>query len=322
MEVFSKAKIRTLYRARARRYNWTANLYYLAGFREVAYRKKAIAELILQPGDTVVEIGCGTGLNFSRLQKAVGPNGRIIGVDMTTEMLDIARKRIGRKGWQNVTLIDCDAVDFNFPPLVDGVLSTFALSLVSGYDKVIKQGAVALKSGGRWVVLDFRLPENWPRWLVRFAAWLTRPFGVQLELGSRHPWESIRQHHGNLSFQTFYFGAAYIASGTRKLGSVSPLKRVTAYIDTLRVHWLSQAMADLDVEEIMVTEYFKPLSQTSRIQVLCNESLASAIVAVIREVGCSSRPGPIFVEVSDFIVQDQPSGRFRCRLELPEPAGV
>jgi len=55
-----------LYRRRARRYNLTANLYYLIGYREYAYRKRAVAALDLAPGDTVVEIGCGTGNGTSR----------------------------------------------------------------------------------------------------------------------------------------------------------------------------------------------------------------------------------------------------------------
>ncbi len=52
-----------LYRRRAKRYDFTANLYYLLGFREWRYREKAVAELSLRPGDTVVEIGCGRDRN-------------------------------------------------------------------------------------------------------------------------------------------------------------------------------------------------------------------------------------------------------------------
>lgn len=60
----NKDQIKELYVRRARNYNFTANLYYLIGFREYYYRKQAVKELNLKPGDTVVEIGCGTGLNF------------------------------------------------------------------------------------------------------------------------------------------------------------------------------------------------------------------------------------------------------------------
>lgn len=56
----SKAEVADLYRKRAKRYDFTANLYYLIGLREWAYRKQAVEALNLQRGDTVVEIGLST----------------------------------------------------------------------------------------------------------------------------------------------------------------------------------------------------------------------------------------------------------------------
>jgi ubiquinone/menaquinone biosynthesis C-methylase UbiE len=88
---FTKEEIAGLYRKRSRFYDFTANLYYLLGFREQAYRKKSVDALKLSPGDVVVEIGCGTGLNFPLLQKVIGPKGKIIGVDLTDEMLKQAQ---------------------------------------------------------------------------------------------------------------------------------------------------------------------------------------------------------------------------------------
>ena len=84
----------SLYRKRAKRYDQTTLLYYLVGFRHWAYRKRAIQSLALNHGNTVVDLGCGTGLNFSLLQEQVGSRGRIIGVDLTDAMLDGASARI------------------------------------------------------------------------------------------------------------------------------------------------------------------------------------------------------------------------------------
>jgi demethylmenaquinone methyltransferase/2-methoxy-6-polyprenyl-1,4-benzoquinol methylase len=56
----------------------------LIGFPD---RKRAVRALNLQRGDTVVDIGCGTGLNFPLLQGAIGPEGTIVGVDLTDAML-------------------------------------------------------------------------------------------------------------------------------------------------------------------------------------------------------------------------------------------
>ena len=82
----------------------------------------------LHPGDTVVEIGCGTGLNFSLLRDAVGAQGKVIGVDITAEMLDRAKRRVARNAWSNVELVHSDAASYEFPEATDGVLSTLAFS--------------------------------------------------------------------------------------------------------------------------------------------------------------------------------------------------
>ena len=82
-------------------YDLSANLYYMIGIREYAYRKRAVDALALKSGDTVVEVGCGTGLNFGLLRNKVGPEGRIIGIDLTFEMLSEAKKRLEVNGWEN-----------------------------------------------------------------------------------------------------------------------------------------------------------------------------------------------------------------------------
>ncbi len=203
-----------VYRRRAPRYDFTANLCYLIGFRLGAYRRAAVAQLKLQPGDTVVEVGCGTGLNFPLLQRVIGPAGRIIGVDLTDAMLAQARRRIEREGWRNVDLVACDAARYEFPGRAGGILSTFALMMVPEYESVIERGARALAPGRRWVVADLKIPE-WPgaRLCARALVPFYRPFGVTLDLAGRHPWESIARHMKNATVSPRFFGFAYVATG-------------------------------------------------------------------------------------------------------------
>lgn len=211
--ILNKRDVVDIYRKRAKRYDFTANLYYLMGFREWAYRRRAVAALELQPGDRVVEVGCGTGLNFALLQGAVGPTGRIIGVDLTDAMLAQARRRVLANGWVNVDLVLSDAATFAFPAGVDGILSTFALTLAPEYDGVIQRGSQALAPGGRWVLLDFKLPDNPLAALAPLMAFLTAPFGVRLEMADRHPWASVERYLPNSQMREFYGGFVYIAVG-------------------------------------------------------------------------------------------------------------
>jgi ubiquinone/menaquinone biosynthesis C-methylase UbiE len=211
-----KKRIAELYQKRAGLYDFSANLYYLIGIREFAYRRIAVEALKLEYGDTVVEIGCGTGLNFRFLRDRVGAEGKIIGVDLTAEMLSAAGRRIERNQWTNIELLQSDAGAYAFPENVDGIISTFAITLVEEYDKIIKRGAAALSPGKRLAVLDFKLPANWPLWLIRFFVILTRPFGVTPDLADRHPWESVKRYLDLKEFNSFYFGSIYVAAGEKR----------------------------------------------------------------------------------------------------------
>jgi len=214
--ILSKDEVVGIYRQRAKRYDITANLYRIVGFREPAYRQMAVEALNLQRGDTVVEIGCGTGLNFPLLQEAVGPDGKIIGVDLTDAMLAQAESRVKKQGWTNVELVHGDAAQYQFPNGVDGIISSFAITLVPKFDQVVRNGAEALSPGKRCVILDFKLPSKRPvTWFVPLLVFVTRPFAVRLEMGSRHPWDSIDRYFVNTKMTEFYLGIAYISVGER-----------------------------------------------------------------------------------------------------------
>jgi demethylmenaquinone methyltransferase/2-methoxy-6-polyprenyl-1,4-benzoquinol methylase len=213
-----KKSIALLYRRRAKLYDISANAYYLLGFREFAYRKIGVKALNLKKGDTVVEIGCGTGLNFSLLRKQVGPKGNIIGVDLTLEILEEADKRIRRNGWQNVTLVQSDAAEYKFPGQIDGIISTFAITLVPEYDRIIQNGAAALSPNARFVVVDFKKPDKWPMWIIKAFVILTRPFGISLDIADRHPWESVARYMTVVEFRELYFGGLYLCVGKAPTG--------------------------------------------------------------------------------------------------------
>lgn len=211
--VFSQSEIQHIYEKRAPLYDFTANLYYLIGYRELHYRRVAVERLDPRPGQTVVELGCGTGINFDLLRKMVGSSGRIIGVDMTKGMLDQARRRVERRGWANVELVESDVADYDLPSGVNRVISTFALTLSPRYDEVIRKVRRALGPGGRFALLDIKAPDNAGALTIRMGALAAKPFAVTPELADRRGWESVERAFDDYAFLEFYFGFTYLATG-------------------------------------------------------------------------------------------------------------
>ncbi|WP_036488397.1 class I SAM-dependent methyltransferase [Myxosarcina sp. GI1] len=181
------------------------------------YRFRAIASLNLQPGDTVIDLCCGTGLNFPLLEEAIGSAGKIIGVDLSEAMLAQAEQRVTENGWSNIELVQSDAASYEFPSGIDGIVSTLGITLVPESERAIQRGCQALSSGKRWVILDFKKPDNW---LSPFAPLLSflfiRPFGGNLAMANRRPWESVYKHLKNIAFIELLLGFAYIAVGERE----------------------------------------------------------------------------------------------------------
>jgi ubiquinone/menaquinone biosynthesis C-methylase UbiE len=185
-----------------------------------ALRREAVKRLDLKRGELVVDIGCGTGLNFPLLQEAIGETGRIIGVDLTDAMLEQARRRVAAHGWKNVELVQADAAHYRFPTQVDGILSTFALTFVPDGARVIQNGCRALEPGRRWVVLDMAWPAALPVWLhpLLFFLRLSR-YGITGEVIRRRPWQAVwstmQQSLVEVERQPFWVGFFYLAWGAQ-----------------------------------------------------------------------------------------------------------
>lgn len=214
--MLNKDETRNLYRRRAKRYDLSIQLYRLFGFEMDRYRQDAISALGLAPGDQVVELGCGTGLNFEYVQRIIGPKGKIVAVNLTDAMLDVARWRVAREHWTNVEIVQADLAEWQFPVGVSAVYSMFAITLVPEYDAIIERASGALRPGGTLAILDMKEPEHWPTWLIKLAVWLNKPFGVSLDLADRHPWESIGRHLRQTEYKEYYFGAIYVCAGKKR----------------------------------------------------------------------------------------------------------
>ena len=210
------------YRKRARHYDITSPFFSPFGPQR-AHRRRAVRALRLRPGDNVVEIACGTGLNFPLIEREIGPEGRIVGVDLTDAMLAQAQRRIESNGWSNISLVQADAAEFEFPTGVDAILATYAHSLLPESGQVIARGAASLCAGGRWVVLDLKIPDNTPRCLTQLGIATAGRSGSLEKWLVRRPWEAIRvamqETLDDLSWTELFFGIAYLAAGSAGAGT-------------------------------------------------------------------------------------------------------
>lgn len=146
--------IRQFYGAHARLYDWLAR--HTPGVGR--WRTAAVDALDLDPGDTVVDVGCGTGASFPYLRDRVGATGTVIGIDATRPLLSYAARTA--EPWENVTVIAADGTDLPIDERVDAVLGSFVVGLFEDPTTVVHHWRDHLTDGGRIALLD-GVPTGW-----------------------------------------------------------------------------------------------------------------------------------------------------------------
>ncbi|MEF8776082.1 MAG: methyltransferase domain-containing protein [Haloarculaceae archaeon] len=137
-----------------------------------SWRERAAEALELDPGDTVVEMGCGTGANLPYLRERVGAQGRVVGMDLTGGMVVMARRRVARAGWANVHCCRADATTLPLAREVDAILATFVVGMLPDPGGTVVDWLDRLVPGSRLVLMDAAPTER------TLARPLNVPFGL------------------------------------------------------------------------------------------------------------------------------------------------
>jgi ubiquinone/menaquinone biosynthesis C-methylase UbiE len=194
------------YRRQARIYDCTRCL-------SLFDRPQAVRALHLSAGQTVLEIGCGTGLNLPLLRRAVGARGTIIGVDLSADMLAVAERKVRRFGWKNVRLEQADATRLQMDVVCDAALFAYSLSIIDDWQQALARALAHLRPGGRLAVLDLGAFAGWGHLAQRIATWWFRRNHVQINRDYR---PTLAELLDDLEFHERRGGYNFLAAGTRR----------------------------------------------------------------------------------------------------------
>ena len=179
-------------------------------------RRRTISRLQLNPGNSVLEIGCGTGRNLRLLHQAVGSTGNIYGVDLSEGMLQKAKELCANKRLANVSLIRSDALHYSPPEEVDAVLFSLSYATMPHHKQVLEHAWRQLKPGGKLVIMDAKLPSGiLGKALLPYSLWIMK----KTVLGNPliRPWEELRSLTEEFSMEEFLFGTYYISCGRKPI---------------------------------------------------------------------------------------------------------
>lgn len=189
----------------------TAETYDLWTSRFQPVRELVVDVLPLHPGDVVVDVGCGTGLLFERLVEAVGPAGRVIGIDASQDMLHRAQHRIEQHRWSQVSLVHATAAEADLPHPADAAVFCTVHDVLQdepSLDNVLGQlrpRAWVSAVGGQWVHPS--VPG-----LDLMIFWLHLPY-VQDFRRFDHPWTLLSRHLASWQVREVVAGTGYLLLG-------------------------------------------------------------------------------------------------------------
>jgi ubiquinone/menaquinone biosynthesis C-methylase UbiE len=183
-------------------------------------RREAIDRLGLEPGASVLEVGCGTGANLAPIVAAVGEAGRVTGIDLSPGMLARAERLVGERGWRNVDLIEGDARSATLPEPIDAVLFSLSYSVMPEPRETLARVWERLASSGVVVVMDGGVPDGPLGRALRPLASMMSAATVLGDPDSR-PWDDLAALGAEVETVRLQAGTYFVCRGTKAEVAVS-----------------------------------------------------------------------------------------------------
>ena len=195
------------------RYREHAARYDASALRTMPLRYRTVWNLDLRPGDAVLDVACGTGLSFPLLEEAIGPSGRLVGVELSPEMAAMARARIERAGWRNAELVVSRIEDAALTPVsFDAVAFNFTHDVLQS-EQALRNIFAACKPGARVTVAGSKLLPWYLAPINLYVRWNNAPY-MTTQRNLRRPWKLLARYVPDLAIESALWGAGYLAKGT------------------------------------------------------------------------------------------------------------
>lgn len=178
------------------------------------WRRRAVAALALRSGETVLDVGCGTGLNFAALRAAVGIRGRLIGIEQCPEMLERAADR-SRTDGAEATLVEAAAEEVRVRARADAALLCGTHDIVRS-ERALRNVLRHVRPGGRVVAGGAKWAPWWRPGSAALNLWtwqVNQPYVTTFE-GFDRPWSVLEDLVGEVTVEEVLAGGGYIATAT------------------------------------------------------------------------------------------------------------
>ncbi len=174
-------------------------------------RLRTIDKLALHPGDRVLDVGSGTGLSFPILREAVGDEGEIIGIDVSPDMMKLARQRVRAAGWNNVSLLQSPIELAAIPGAIDAVLFNFTHDILRS-PAALERIFTSAKPFARVACAGMKYLPWWLAPLNFIVRAKAKPYMTTFE-GLEQPWGLALPYLSDFEWSAEMLGICYIGWG-------------------------------------------------------------------------------------------------------------